>query len=281
MALTLHNSDLGGKRATTESLLLLIKKPFYPAMPFPQASVDTKGRIGAGDIDHESGGVIVKHPRYLEMTQMVGTEEVTGYRAVLSMQKFRDGDESYPATETPFLYLPYYMYGYTCYAWFDLIPNDKIKKQLAKKKQVQADELENYSKASKQLDAAVGNAPADMVNAMADMNEMEEAITMDKSPWIEGTYHVVVEENDLDTLNQGVKDIQKEYASKEIVVRWTSGDQKDLLLEQIPGDMMRQTTFKQLTNINMITTSGFGISSDVGDPMAEVFTGDETGLWVH
>lgn len=104
---------------------------------------------------------------------------------------------------------------------------------------------------------------------------------MDKSPWIEGTYHVVVEENDLDTLNQGVKDIQKEYASKEIVVRWTSGDQKDLLLEQIPGDMMRQTTFKQLTNINMITTSGFGISSDVGDPMAEVFTGDETGLWVH
>ena len=60
--------------------------------------------------------------------------------------------------------------------------------------------------------------------------------------------------------------LKQEYENIDINLVWSAGDQKELFLEQMPGDTHRIQSFKQVTNLNMLGASGFNFSSDIGDP---------------
>ena len=54
---------------------------------------------------------------------------------------------------------------------------------------------------------------------------------------------MIITNNDFNELEQTINIIRNAYASNGINLTWTSGDQQDLLLESMPGDMVRESSF--------------------------------------
>lgn len=266
--LTISNGHLQGSRATAKELLLLIKRQFYPSMPSPDLDVDHENRLGPGDLSLELHSAIANRYRWLEINQMLGHEDVTGYRATLSFTKFPKFQE-FPQQGFPFLYFPAKLHlPFTCFSRFKLLPSKKMKADLEKKKKEQIDQLANLTAGQGEYDQALnGGAPADVTEALEDIQTMSELLAQGKAPWVEGSYRIVVETPSEELLRKYCSIVKQRYADLDINVSWSSGDQASLFLEQMPGDKMRMPAFNQISNLEMLATSGFNFSSDVGDPI--------------
>jgi len=264
----LSTGNLRASRATTEELLLLIKRQFHPyPMPVPYLNVDPDNRVGPGDLELESASVIENKWRWLKMTQMVGDVEMSGYRATLSFAKF-PRDMHFPVN-FPFFYLPSRLslpVPFTLYSRFTLFPSAKIKKDIEKKRKEQKDEFENIVAGQDSFTSATSGMPEDFSQALHDVQEVGSIVASDKTAWIEGSYRMCVEAPDENFLKEICAVLQQTYEDEGITLLWTAGDQKTLFLEQMPGDHHRMKSFKQITTLNMVGTSGFNFSSDIGDP---------------
>lgn len=264
---TLSLGHLQATRCTSEDILLLIKRQFYPAMPAPYLDVDVSSRLGPGDLELELGSAIENKYRWLKINQMFQDIEVAGYRAALSFAKFPK-HTMYPNNSFPFLYFPAKLNGpFTIFSRFTLHPSSKMKADVEKKKKEQKDELENLSGAQDQYDSVIGSLPSDVVQSLDDINLISDMISSEKTPWVEGSYHIVVEATSEERLREYCARLKQRYDDLGILLQWTAGDQTKLFLEQMPGDRMRVGSFKQITNLNMLSTSGMNFSSDVGDPI--------------
>lgn len=263
---TINNGRLAGERITSLELLTLIKNQFYPAMETPYVNVDPDTRVGPGDLALESASVIENKYRWLKITQMLGNYEVTGYRANLTLAKF-EKNSVYP-DRMPFFYLPAFMgANLTTYARISLTPNSKMKNELEKKKKEQKDEFENLAGGQDEYDTAMGDVPNSLVEALNDRQMMEELLNDDNTPWITGSFHIVVESDTEESLKDFCSRLQQVYKNENITLHWNAGDQAELFLEQMPGDKLRSKSFNQTATLSMLSTSGFSFSSDVGDPI--------------
>lgn len=263
----LRSGNLHAERATTEELLMFIKRQFYPAIPAPPLISDYESRVGAGDIINETSHAIENKYRWLKMIQMYKNIEVEGYRATLTFAEFPKRSY-YPISGMPFMYFPAKLGApFTLYARLMLTPTSKMKAEIEKKRKEQKDELENVTTGQDQYDSAVDGVPTGTVQAIQDLNEISSIIDNDKMPWVQGTYAIVVEAATEDALRDYCDSLKQEYDDLGIKLQWTAGDQTQLLLESLPGDAMRSKSFMQTTNISMLSTSGFNFSSDVGDDM--------------
>lgn len=272
----LSTGHLSVQRCTSEEILLMIKRQFYPNMPAPYLDVDHETRLGPGDLDLELHSAIENKYRWMKFTQMLDDQEVVGYRACLSFTKFPKYQD-FPNQGFPFFYFPSKMsLPFTCYSRFTLHPSKKMKIELEKKKKEQIDELENITAGQGKFDSAVnGGVPADVAESLQDGQVIGDLLAQDKAPWVEGSYRIVVETPTEELLRKYCSIIKQSYADLDINVTWTSGDQASLFLEQMPGDRMRMPAFNQLSNLTMLATSGFNFSSDVGDP---IFGSDGQGI---
>lgn len=264
----LSTGNLNAKRATTEELLLLIKRQFHPfPMPVPYLNVDPDNRVGPGDLELETASVIENKWRWLKITQMIGNVEATGYRATLSFAKF-PRDMTFPQND-PFFYFPSKLIlpvPFTLYARFTLHPNSKIKKSVEKKRKEQKDEFENIVAGRDSYTNATAGLPDDFNQALQDVHEASAILASDKTAWIEASYRICIEAPDEASLKDLCAFVQQSYEDMGVTLLWTAGDQMTLFLEQMPGDYHRMKSFKQTTTLNMLGTSGFNFSSDIGDP---------------
>lgn len=260
------NGELQGTPITAEEIMLLIKRMLYPAMPVPYLDIDHENRWGAGDLALETTSVIKNKFRWLEINQMIGSRELKGYRAALSLTKFSK-EASYPYTAYPFFYIPQKLMGlpFTTYARVKLMPNEKMRKEIEKRRKEQVDQLKNMQGAAKNSAEAAVEDNSRVENDLRDLKKLDESTASDKSPWVEGSYRVIVETQSEKSMRDIVAAIKQTYAELGINSVLSSGDQLDLFLEQMPGDRLRVNSFRQLTNLNHLSTSGFNISSDVGD----------------
>lgn len=261
---TLSTGNMAAHRASSEELLLLIKRSFYPAMPAPYLDVDHGSRIGPGDLELELSSAIHRRPRWLRFDQMIQQHELSGFRATLTVSHL-PRIVSLP-NPNPFLY---YMHSisvpFTCYSRFSLIPHNVMKKRLEKKKNETADELTNLAGAAENADSMTGSAPADVTDAVESMQLMNQMISEEKTPWVEGVYRIVVETKDETMLKDWCTRVRQSFKDEDVAVNWTVGDQTDLFLEQMPGDRLRQKAHQHITDLNYLASSGFLYSSDVGD----------------
>lgn len=257
---------LRGTPITAEEIMLLIKRQLYPAMPAPYLDVDPDRRWGAGDLELETASVIRNKFRWLEITQLIGGRELTGYRAALSLTKF-SRNTYYPHTAFPFLYMPQMLMGlpFTTYARVKLLPNEKMRKEIEKKRKEQADQLKNRQGAARSSAEAAVEDNSRIENDMKDLTDLDRETTEDKTPWVEGSYRVVIETATERAMRDIVAALKQRYSESDITSVLSSGDQLDLFLEQMPGDHTRVNSFRQLTNLHHLSTSGFNISSEVGD----------------
>lgn len=254
------------QKATAEEILLLIKRQLYPSMPAPYLDVDHGSRLGAGDLALECGSAIENKYRWVNIKQMVGDQELEGYRATLSMTKFPK-DMEFPGSMPFFYYIQKIGLPFTTFSRFSLHPSKKMKADLEKKKKEQRDELENLSGGMDALDATIGGMPDHVADAIRDQQLISSMLNEDKTAWLEGSYFIVIETPTEEILRKYVSIIKQYYADLDININWTAGDQASLFLSQMPGDKHRMKTFDQITNLAMLPSSGFNFSSEVGDPI--------------
>ena len=267
---TLYNGNLSADRCTAEELLLLMKRQMYPAMPTPYLEIDQTNRVGAGDILAETSCVIENNYRYLKMSQLFPYDEsgqdmeVDGYRAVVSFVKFPKY-MSYPNGSFPFMYLPSKMgYPFTVWARFTLMPSDKMKKQLDKKKKDAKDELKNMAGTKDNVDQAV-DPDIEVSDSLADLNTMAVILSQDKTPWVKGSYFITLQAPTKERLLEYASNLRQAFADAEIKTLLTAGDQFTRFVEEFPGAEATDTSFDQLTSLSMISTSGMNFGSNVGD----------------
>lgn len=262
---TISTGNLVGERVTAEEILLLIKRQFYPSMPSPYLDIDHDYRIGPGDLELELSSAIENRLRWLRFDQIVDGEEMIGYRAVLTITNMpRQVDFPY---SMPFMYFLHKVgLSFPSYSRFTLMPNEKMKRELEKKKKEAKDELENIAAGAETADTMTGaSAPAETAEAIADMHMLNEMLAVDKNPWVQGTYRIVIETPDEATLKNWCATMKQRFGDIGVQLNWTIGDQSQLFLEQMPGDKIREKAHTQITDLVYFGTSGFNYSSDVGD----------------
>lgn len=259
----IKSSTLKGTRLTSEELLLIVKKTLYPAMPSPYLEVSHDERIGLNDIVLETGCIIEDHRRYLKFKQMVGDTEREGYRATLSFAKFPADSMQEPGGIDPFMYLPTMMgLPFTMTARLTLLPIEKMKKDLQKKKLESEDELKNLESSGQRVTSTV-------VETQREINQLDYELNNDNMPWVSGNYRMTIEMPTYELLATAVQEMKQEYAKNETILVWTAGDQLELLFEEMPGGKLSMSDFSQLTNLAMLGVSGFSYGGSVGDPIDE------------
>lgn len=260
---SLSASSLRATRSTAEDLALAIKKVLYPAMPCPIIETSADGAWERGDLIDDLGGIIgPKNPKYVKIEQLVDGEFLTGYHATLTFKKFAD-NLNIPYAN-PWIYLSIYSditapFDVSCR--FTLVPARKIKKDIEKGINQTKDALDNA------LGANATPSPT-IMEEMGQADEMQREVEMNKTkPWVSGTYRIGINATTEDELSQYCKSMMALYdeslASTKIV--WTYHDQLDLLLEFMPGDHMREKSFVQTSNLELLSVSGFNILNTVGD----------------
>lgn len=259
----LKASSLKGTRLTSEELLLIIKKTLYPAMPSPYLEVNHEERIGLSDIVMETGAIVEDHRRYLKIKQMIGTQEREGYRATLSFAKFPSDSMREPGGIDPFMYLPTIMgLPFTMTARLTLMPIEKMKKDLQKKKLDSEDELKNLAGSGQR-------APSSIMETQRDIDRLDNELNNDNMPWVSGNYRMTIETPTYELLATAIQEMRQEYAKNETILVWTTGDQLEMLMEEMPGGKLQMSDFAQLTNLAMVGVSGFSYGGSVGDPIDE------------
>lgn len=255
---TLAMGALKAQPASTEEILLLMKRQLWPAMPAPYLSVDPENRVGSFDLELESISAIKKRYRWLEINQMVSHHELTGYRATLSISKL---PKSIQFPSMPFMHTPGAIgLPFTTYSRFSLLPNKKMKTKLYRKRQEMDDQLENMREGGH-------SANLEMQEDINEAQALEYDLSNDNHPWVQGSYRIVIETPDLEQLKSVSSELIQYYQALDINVNWTAGDQVDLFLEQMPGDRLRIGSFNMLTNLAMLGISGMNISNEIGDPL--------------
>jgi len=260
---SIHSSTLRGTRLTSEELLLIMKKMLYPGMPAPYLEVNHDERVGLSDIALETGSIIEDHRRFIKLKQVIGNEEKEGYRATLSFSKFPSDSMREPGGIDPFMYLPTIMgLPFTMSARLTLMPVEKMKKDLQKKKLENEDELKNLAGSGQRASSSV-------MGTQQDIDKLDNELNTDNHPWLSGNYRMTIETPTKELLFNSIQAMKQEYAKNDTILTWTSGDQLDLLMEEFPGSTLKMNDFSQLTNLAMIGVSGFSYGGSVGDPVNE------------
>lgn len=254
------NSDFKGQRCSAEEILLLLKRKFYPAMKPPYLETDHGNRLDSGDIVMETASVVEEHLKYIKVVQMDEDtgEDVEGFLATLSFSKMPRN--SFLPLQTPFFH--FFNAEYTMYSRFKLIPSDDMKKKLEKKRQEKRDEIDNYSKGNTSI---AGETPGDLQESFAELNEASNEANASRDPWVEAVFRIVLVAPTLEILTEKCQEVRKAYKDAGYVVSWSQGDQLELFLEAMPGDKMRNSSNKQVINLQYLTSTGFNYGSEVGD----------------
>lgn len=266
----IRTGSLRGKRVTAEELLLTLKRQFYPAMPSPYLEVSHGNRLGLNDIALETGGVIENNYRYLKFSQVVDGEIREGYRATLSFARF-PSDMSMPGNQIPFLYMPAAQgLPYTMNSRFTMIPHNEIKRDLMKKKMETDDELQNLGNSGQGSNSSIAGT-------VQDLHTLESTLEDSKLPWLNGAYRVTIEMPTFEELREAISSLKQEYSESDTTLVWTTGDQMDLFIEQMPGSNIKMSSFNQRTSLSMLGVSGFNIGGIAGDPVDEQLILTERG----
>lgn len=223
----LHESCLHVSRPEAEELALIAKRTFYPGMPTPFLDVPVNGRWGKGDMVRELGADVMLNHHFVSITQNIDDAMLTGYRATLTFSKFPVPSEHPLAT--PWFYMLQKMgLPFDMYSRFEIIPPDNPNSD---------DNQKTNNKKASNISSFLSNKKTDTVKNNDDNQKIN------TKPILKGTYRMIITNNDFNELEQTINIIMNAYASNGINLTWTSGDQQDLLLESMPGDMVRESSF--------------------------------------
>ena len=251
--------------AEADENLLNTKRLFYPAMPTPYLDVDPHNRAGAFDLNLEYGHLLDNSKRkYLGITQIIDDEEVTGYRAVLTLTGFPK-IMSYPNSQPFASFLEHVGSNATIYSRFSLFPVERMASKTRSERRKSKDEVDDAAKAADAYEANIQGLAEDINESLRDLSDLEKIVTMDKSPWFEGSFNIVITDTTPAGLRKQFVNLRQLYAGLGITVTWRGDEQLAMFLEQMFGDRKRVYDADQTAMVSMLATSGANFNVAVGD----------------
>jgi len=261
----ISSSELGGERVPTAEIMLSTKKILHPNMPTPYLNVDPENRAGAFDLALEYGHLIDNSNRkYLAITQIIDDEEVTQYRAALTITGFPK-IMTYPDSRPFALFLDAAGSDATLFSRFSLFPVERMASKTRVERRKSKDEVDDAAKAADSYDANIKGLEEDINESLRDLSDLETIVTMDKSPWFEGSFYIVITDSSPQGLREQFVALQQMYAGIGVTVTWRTDEQLALFLEQMPGDKKRVWDADQTAMVSMVATSGANFNVAVGD----------------
>lgn len=257
----MQNTSFNGKKPTSEELLLVIKRRFYPSMPTPYLDVNYDERIGLSDIITEcSNGTIEVKPRWLKFTQFIDDDIYEGYRTTLTFSKFPK-NFGYPSAIPPFLYKSIIL-PFTISCRFSIIPVEKMKKEMERKKLELEDEKKNLIESGQTVNSQIKDT-------IRELDDLEDTLEEDKMPWLLGNYRITLEAETEEELKNYISVIKNEYAEQEFIITLSTGDQLELFKEEFIGSSIMSTSYQQKTSIDLIGVAGINYGGSSGNPVRQ------------
>lgn len=257
---TLSATNLDLRKPSAQELLLSLKRRFYPSMPSPYLEIDHDNRIGLSDIAIETGGVLRQQKRKLEFEHDINGVEHQSYSTVLTVAQLPPILVS-PST-LPVLFNNQYVDNFTISMKFKMLPSEIMKKKTKKKQQDFNDEVENFTKANQRITPA-------LKETIRDLSTLEEVLEEDNTPWVEGTYQIILDAPTEDLLATFVEEVKNYYKSFDVVLVRQTGIQLKLFLESLLGSELLESAFTHITTLNFVGTSGFNHGNTLGDPIKQ------------
>jgi hypothetical protein len=257
---SLASSQLHAEPVYAEELAFVIRKNFYPAMPSPDyddLSTGNKEKWGEGEIAALFDAEIENRPRWLKICQMVDDQERIGYRATLSFARFPETlryPEKFPWIHNASL-LPF---NTDFSSRFTLEPSRKVRKEVGRKNREAQDQARNQTSAG-------GNVTMDVAENLMKAEELDYFLSKSNEPWLFGRHRITVEAETEDELKQRVRQVIEHYRNSDIFVVWSTGDQMNLLMEGLPNDQVRVSSYYQHHQLSIISAGVPTGAGSVGD----------------
>jgi len=251
--------DEGGVQAQTVrgvELAYIIRKNLFPAMESPSIddlSIAGTQRWGAGELATLADGDVENKAKWLEITQEIDGKTQKGYRATLCFVKFPEVMR-YPERE-PWIHSASQLgFPVDINSRFSIVPSKKVKKQVGNKIKAIQDQATNMTSAGGELSIEVRE------NYQLGQY-LDYALSKDDTPWLYGRHRIAVEASTEDQLKERCQAVIDHYKRMGILVVWSSGDQLDLLLEGMPSDRVRLSSYYQRHELGII---GAGVPAGSG-----------------
>lgn len=255
----LEGSNFEGRPATNDEIATLIQEPYRPAMQTILPSQIEKQNWGAGEISSLATGEIQNYKKYLKMKNTSSSgEEEEGYRATLCITRFPD--EMHLSSESPWMHrLGILPFSTSLFSRFTIQPIQKVLKDVAGMRKIAEDQAVN----------AGDRGGYDIHDQLEMADTVEERLKKTGIPWIYARHRIVVTASSEDELNKNVQETIERFKDLDIDVKWTSGDQLELMMESQPGDTTRCKDYNQYQEVNMISVGMPHASGSVGDRVDE------------
>lgn len=253
---SLIESDIRAEMVRASELAYIIRKTFFPAMPNPSIEdleIVESQTWGAGELQTLSDADVVNKPKWLEITQVINGKEHKGYRATLCFAKFPEVMR-FPEKE-PWIHSASLLgFPVDIYSRFSIIPSKKVRKQVTNKIKAFQDQATNMTSAGGQVSLEV--------QENYQLGEyLEYALSKDDTPWLYGRHRITVDASSEDELKERVQSVIDHYKSLGILVVWSTADQLSLMLESMPNDKIRLSSYYQRHELNII---GVGVPAGAG-----------------
>lgn len=269
---SLYNSSARAQEVYAEELAFVIRKNFYPAMPSPdikELSVGEKDIWGEGEMCSLVDAEIQNNPRFLKITQMVGDQELVGYRATLAFAKFPEV-MGYPE-RFPWIHLASLLSFATDFSSrFTLEPARKVRREVNRKNREAEDVARNQTGAGGQL--SMGAA-----EQLQTGEELDYFLSKSSEPWVFGRHRIAVEASSEDELRTRIRNVIDRYKRSDIFVVWPTGDQMNLFMEGLPNDQVRVPSYFQRHQLSIIAGGVPAGAGTVGDFVSRNSEGRELG----
>jgi hypothetical protein len=271
---SLIESEIKASEVSASEIVYIIRKNMFPGMLAPNIndlSITNSQHWGAGELETLFDGDVENKSKWLEITQIVNHEPVTGYRATLCFAKFPDV-MVYPNKE-PWIHSASRLgFPVDIHSRFNVVPSTKVKKQVGNKIKAFEDQMNNMTSAGGQVSLEVSEK-------MKLGQYLEYALSNDDTPWLYGRHRIVIEASSEQELKERCQSVIDHYKALGIFVIWSSGDQLDLLLETTPNDRVRLSSYHQRHELNIIGAGVPAGSGGAGDLPKRGPSGDIKG-WV-
>ena len=146
-----------------------------------------------------------------------------------------------------------------------LFPVERMASKTRVERRKSKDEVDDAAKAADSYDANIKGLEEDINESLRDLSDLETIVTMDKSPWFEGSFYIVITDSSPQGLREQFVALQQMYAGIGVTVTWRTDEQLALFLEQMPGDKKRVWDADQTAMVSMVATSGANFNVAVGD----------------
>lgn len=261
---TLINTYLKAEPALAVDVAWVLANPLWPEMNQPKVTYSNKTVWGVGELSQLAESSIVHHRKWLEIEQLdlgflpeSSVEVKKGYVAILAVSRFPD-TLMFPEQEPWMHFVAALSFPVDFSTRFTVVPPMKVKKDVGKKLADAKDQAQHIAESGT-------GVPLHIREQLETATVLEYLIDKERMPWAYARHRIIVMGSTEEELTARCKKVIEDYRELSIDITWPTGDQFNLLLETMPADKVRTSSYYQRQELSIIAGGMPTASSECGD----------------